>query len=66
MHFSHCLLQHKKTVEGWMSVCTFCCSLSEHPFREQRLGGVKQEDGGDMREKVKGSGEEAGAHMGKK
>lgn len=38
-----------------MSVCTFYCSLSAHPFRQQRLGGVKQEDGVDMREKVKGS-----------
>lgn len=38
-----------------MRVCVFYCNLSAHPFRQQRLGGVWEEDGVDMRGKVKGS-----------
>lgn len=40
---------------GWRSESTFYCSLSAHPLRQRRLGGVTQEDGVGMREKVKGS-----------
>lgn len=43
--------------------CTFYCSLSARPVRQQRLGGVKQEDGVDMRGKSEGK-QEAEERMG--